>query len=144
MKKTLGVIALIAAISFAVSCGGGGGGGNGGGPTIVPPGGGGPAADEPVLTPIEMAAIPEGSFWMGSPTAEPNRNVSYEKQYEVELTTGFKMGKYQVTQKQWEEVMGEADARLAQVKGGSYGVGDDWTLPQKVYTVKRLLLNNTH
>jgi formylglycine-generating enzyme required for sulfatase activity len=42
---------------------------------------------------------------MGSPTTEANRE-SNETQRQVTLTNGFYMGKYQVTQAQWQAVMG--------------------------------------
>jgi formylglycine-generating enzyme required for sulfatase activity len=42
---------------------------------------------------------------MGSPSTEPNRE-SNETQHSVTLTQGFYMGKYQVTQAQYREVMG--------------------------------------
>ena len=59
---------------------------------------------------------PEGSFMMGSPTAEEGRyelderytdgRYSDEAQHSVTLTKGFWMGKYEVTQAQWKSVMG--------------------------------------
>jgi uncharacterized repeat protein (TIGR02543 family) len=59
----------------------------------------------------EMVWIPAGTFTMGSPADEPNRNgpnqgIANEIQREVTLTGGFYMGKYQVTQAQYEAVMG--------------------------------------
>ena len=58
-----------------------------------------------ILTIIDTEWIPAGIFWMGSPTTEPDRSSS-ETQHEVTLTTGFYMGKYQVTQGQYFAVMG--------------------------------------
>jgi len=51
-----------------------------------------------------MVTIPAGTFMMGSPASEPNR-YSNETQHSVTLSS-FKMSKYQVTQEQWEAVMG--------------------------------------
>ena len=48
---------------------------------------------------------PPGSFMMGSPEYEQDHK-SDEKQHRVTLTKGFWMGKYEVTQRQWESVMG--------------------------------------
>jgi formylglycine-generating enzyme required for sulfatase activity len=56
------------------------------------------------VIPIEMVPIQGGTFQMGSPTDEPNRN-SEETQHEVTLTA-FKMSKYPVTQAQYEAVTG--------------------------------------
>ena len=51
-----------------------------------------------------MAAIPAGTFTMGSPTTEPHRFID-EIQHQVTLS-GFKMGVYQVTQELYQAVMG--------------------------------------
>jgi uncharacterized repeat protein (TIGR02543 family) len=53
---------------------------------------------------IDMVWIQPGTFTMGSPESEPNRD-SDETQHEVTLTKGFYMGKYPVTQAQYEVVM---------------------------------------
>jgi formylglycine-generating enzyme required for sulfatase activity len=53
---------------------------------------------------IEMVSISAGTFTMGSPTTEPSRE-SDETQHSVTLSS-FKMGKYQVTQEQYQAVMG--------------------------------------
>ena len=42
---------------------------------------------------------------MGSPRSEGGRNAERETQHEVTLTTGFYLGKYEVTQAQYEAVM---------------------------------------
>lgn len=55
---------------------------------------------------MEFAWIPPGEFQMGSPRKETHR-VNKEKQHPVRLSTGFWMGVYPVTQKQWTTVMGE-------------------------------------
>ena len=44
-------------------------------------------------------------FWMGSPESEACRNNG-ETRHRVRLTQGFWMSKYEVTQRQWEGVMG--------------------------------------
>ena len=54
---------------------------------------------------LEMVLIPAGKFKMGSPTTEVGRHNG-ETQHEVTLTKQFYMGKYEVTQEQWEGVMG--------------------------------------
>jgi formylglycine-generating enzyme required for sulfatase activity len=57
------------------------------------------------LTSREMVPIAAGSFTMGSPATEPNRE-SNETQHTVTLTKGFLMGKYEVTQELYQAVMG--------------------------------------
>ena len=55
--------------------------------------------------PSGMVWIPPGTFVMGSPTSEAQRN-SDEVQHTVTLTKGFYMGKYPVTQGQYLAVVG--------------------------------------
>jgi uncharacterized repeat protein (TIGR02543 family) len=55
--------------------------------------------------PVDMVWIPAGTFMMGSPEDEPGR-FDDETQHQVTLTQGFYMGKYPVTQAQYEAVMG--------------------------------------
>ncbi|MDP6527051.1 MAG: SUMF1/EgtB/PvdO family nonheme iron enzyme, partial [Kiritimatiellia bacterium] len=54
---------------------------------------------------MELVWIEPGSFMMGSPSGEDGRDDD-EKQHRVTLTKGFWMGKYEVTQAQWQQVMG--------------------------------------
>ena len=53
---------------------------------------------------LEMILIPAGKFVMGSPESEKGRSKD-ETQHEVTLTKPFYMGKYEVTQEQWDAVM---------------------------------------
>ena len=59
---------------------------------------------------MELIEIPAGKFTMGSPEDEKKRFVGtsmpYEEQVAVTLTKPFLLGKYEVTQGQWKEVMG--------------------------------------
>jgi formylglycine-generating enzyme required for sulfatase activity len=54
---------------------------------------------------IEMIWIAPGSFQMGSPTSESGRSGD-EAQHRVTLAKGYWLGKYEVTQGQWQAVMG--------------------------------------
>ena len=54
---------------------------------------------------MEMIYVQPGSFTMGSPLREQGR-YGHEIQHHVTLTKGFWLGKYEVTQKQWQSVMG--------------------------------------
>jgi formylglycine-generating enzyme required for sulfatase activity len=54
---------------------------------------------------LDMVLIPAGKFMMGSPASEVGRKDN-ETQHEVTLTKPFYMGKYEVTQEQWQAVMG--------------------------------------
>lgn len=52
---------------------------------------------------LEMVAIPSGSFVMGSPKDEPERDESESPQHRVTIQPLF-LGKYPVTQAQWQAV----------------------------------------
>jgi len=54
---------------------------------------------------LELVWINPGSFMMGSPLGESARDED-ETQHRVTLTKGFWLGKYEVTQAQWQQVMG--------------------------------------
>jgi uncharacterized repeat protein (TIGR02543 family) len=69
-----------------------------------------------------MLPVTGGTFTMGSPAGEAGRD-SDETEHSVTLTKNFKMSKYQVTQKQYQAVMGALPTSLP---GSSYGVGDNY------------------
>jgi hypothetical protein len=56
-------------------------------------------------TGMEFVLIPAGTFTMGSPTNEPGRDDD-ETQHRVTLTRAFYLGKYEVTQAEFERVLG--------------------------------------
>jgi len=60
-------------------------------------------------TQILMRKIPptDGTFKMGSPSDETGRTAAREAQVDVSLTKAYYVGIYQVTQYQWERVMGD-------------------------------------
>jgi formylglycine-generating enzyme required for sulfatase activity len=59
---------------------------------------------------LKMVAIPPGTFLMGSPEMEEGHSDDESPQHEVKVTSFF-MGKYPVTQAQWQAV-----ASLSQIK----------------------------
>jgi formylglycine-generating enzyme required for sulfatase activity len=76
---------------------------------------------------MKLTYIPAGSFMMGSPTREEGRDDD-ETQLKVTLTQPFLMGVTEVTQGQWEAVMGTSieDQRQAANREGSLkGQGKD-------------------
>jgi formylglycine-generating enzyme required for sulfatase activity len=56
---------------------------------------------------MEFVWIPSGKFLMGSPEGEEGRYENEGPVHEVEITRGFWLGRYQVTQAQWRGVMGD-------------------------------------
>ena len=54
---------------------------------------------------IELVWIPPGTFRMGSSDSEADRGNDEGPRHQVKVSHGFWMGKYEITQAQWEEVM---------------------------------------
>jgi formylglycine-generating enzyme required for sulfatase activity len=77
---------------------------------------------------LEMVLVPPGTFFMGAPQAElddvaKRRNAkpqgfAHELGHEVTLTKPFYLGKCEVTQAQYERVMGRNPSRFTKDKGG--------------------------
>ena len=63
-----------------------------------------PSAHTVASISMEMIFCPPGTFTMGSPTSETGRGAD-ETQHQVTLTNGFYLGKYEVTQAQYQTVM---------------------------------------
>ena len=55
---------------------------------------------------LEMVKIAPGTFQMGSPPSEEGRTSHEGPVHAVTISQGFYLGKYEVTQAQWEAVMG--------------------------------------
>jgi formylglycine-generating enzyme required for sulfatase activity len=75
--------------------------------TLPPPG---RAPEEVTLTlpggvPLVMVRVPAGTFRMGSPISERNRWYD-ETLHTVTVSRDYWLGKYEVTQAQWQAVMG--------------------------------------
>ena len=71
----------------------------------------GPAKEFTNSIGMEFALIPAGTFTMGSPTTEPDRS-DRETQHTVTLSRDFYMGKYEVTQSEFQRVMGFNPSRF--------------------------------
>jgi formylglycine-generating enzyme required for sulfatase activity len=67
---------------------------------------------------LEMVAIPGGEFLMGAPVIEKNRNDSERPQHLVKVPS-FYMGRYLVTQSQYEALIGKSPSHF---KGGDLPV----------------------
>ena len=70
-------------------------------------------------TPLKMVYIPAGAFMMGSPDTEKDRQANEGPQHKVTITQPFYMGMYEVTQAQWQAVMGNNPSSF---KGGNLPV----------------------
>jgi formylglycine-generating enzyme required for sulfatase activity len=64
------------------------------------------SVDLPGGTTLTMVWVPPGTFVMGAPESEPGRDLWEGPQHEVTISRGFYLAKYELTQDQWERVMG--------------------------------------
>ena len=87
----------------------------------------GPVVGKEMVIPdlgLVLMPIKAGSFMMGSPAGEKGR-ANYETQHKVMLTKGLWLGKYEVTQSQYEKLMGKNPSRF---KGAKWPVETvSWT-----------------
>jgi formylglycine-generating enzyme required for sulfatase activity len=78
---------------------------------------------------MKLVLIPQGKFTMGSPATESGRNKD-EDQREVQIAKAYYLGAHEVTQEQFEKVMGYNpsyfSARATARKGTSY---ETWSQP---------------
>jgi formylglycine-generating enzyme required for sulfatase activity len=59
-----------------------------------------------LAAPTNLVFIPPGTFNMGSPTNEPDREDREAQQTAATISRGFWMGKYEVTQREYQAVIG--------------------------------------
>jgi formylglycine-generating enzyme required for sulfatase activity len=60
----------------------------------------------PGNVPLDLVKVPAGTFMMGSPEGERGNFLDNETQHQVTLTRDYYLGKTEVTQRQWQAVMG--------------------------------------
>jgi formylglycine-generating enzyme required for sulfatase activity len=78
---------------------------------------------------MKLALIPAGKFRMGSPAGEPGRRED-ERQREVEIAKAFYIGIYEVTQGEFEKVMGFNPSHFsASGKGREGATYEHWGKP---------------
>jgi formylglycine-generating enzyme required for sulfatase activity len=61
---------------------------------------------------MEMVLIPAGEFLMGSPDSDKDALPAEKPQHRVRITKPFYLGRYPVTQEQWQAVMGNNPSRF--------------------------------
>jgi len=83
----------------------------------------------PDSVPLKMVRVPAGTFQMGSPETEQNRDAGPfakdETLHTVTLTKDYYLGKTEVTQRQWRAVMGASPPSECWVLHEDNGVGDN-------------------
>ena len=67
---------------------------------------------------MKLVLIPKGTFMMGSPESEERRDKN-ETQHEVTISKDYYLGVYEVTQAQYEKVMGKNPSRFQGAKVGN-------------------------
>jgi formylglycine-generating enzyme required for sulfatase activity len=65
---------------------------------------------------MEFVIVPKGKSWLGGGKNRPGDK-------EVEIPADFYLGKYEVTQEEWTQVMGENPSHFARTGGGSEALG---------------------
>jgi formylglycine-generating enzyme required for sulfatase activity len=73
------------------------------------------SADQKTITNsigMEFVQIPAGEFDMGSPANENDRFDNEGPVHRVKISNAFYMGKFEVTQKQWRDVMGTSPSNF--------------------------------
>nr|WP_235081794.1 SUMF1/EgtB/PvdO family nonheme iron enzyme [Anabaena sp. 90] len=91
---------------------------------------------------LEMVHIPGGTFLMGSPENEKDRNSSESPQHQVTVPSFF-MGKYPVTQKQWRLVAALPKVKIDLESDPSRFKGDGSTSLTNNLPVERVSWNHT-
>jgi serine/threonine protein kinase/formylglycine-generating enzyme required for sulfatase activity len=66
---------------------------------------------------MELAIVPKGKSWLGGAKDKPGDK-------EVEIPADFYLGKYEVTQEEWEKVMGENPSNFSRTGDGRDAVKD--------------------
>ena len=66
----------------------------------------------PGNVPLEMVRISSGTFTMGSPDAERSRLQNEGPQHQVTIAEDFYIGKFEVTQAQWDAIAGWNDFQM--------------------------------
>ncbi len=96
-------------------------------------------SDEYKTTKLVLRLIPPGTFMMGSPSDELGRR-SGETFHQVTLTKPFYMGIFELTQKQWQLVMGTSKPSAS----GSYrSLGDSYPAHEVSYNEIRGAVNGS-
>ena len=61
---------------------------------------------------LDLVRIPKGEFLMGSPNDEPGRADNEGPRHRVVISRDFWMSKFEITQQQWQQVMGQNPSRF--------------------------------
>jgi len=87
---------------------------------------------------MKFSYIPPGEFMMGSPESEERRDA-HETQHKVILTQGFYLGVFEVTQAEYQQVMGTNPSTYASTGGSKTAVAG---LETQRFPVESVIWNN--
>jgi formylglycine-generating enzyme required for sulfatase activity len=90
---------------------------------------------------LEMMLIPAGKFMMGSPETEQG-HIDNETQHEVTISNPFYIGTYEVTQEQYERVMGRNLSKFQGTQNPADSIS--WNDAQEFCTKVITFLNHSH
>jgi formylglycine-generating enzyme required for sulfatase activity len=76
---------------------------------------------------LELVLIPAGEFMMGSPDSEQGRDSGEGPLHPVRISRAFYMGKHEVTQAQWQAIMGTNPSWFSKTGGGKDNVSEATT-----------------
>ena len=82
-------------------------------------------------TGLDFVLVAPGCFIMGSPATETGR-VDGERQHKACLSQGYLLGKYEITQAQWQQVMGSNPSHFGPSDLGPSDVGPSHLGPSDV------------
>jgi len=74
---------------------------------------------------LEMVLIPSGDFSMGSPDSNEDGHETEKPYHRVRISRPFYLGKYEVTQEQWDAVMGKNPSYFKASKNPVEGISWD-------------------
>ncbi|MBZ2183301.1 MAG: formylglycine-generating enzyme family protein [Bryobacter sp.] len=83
----------------------------------------------PGAVPMEFVPIPPGTYRRGSPDTETSRDPDEGPQHEVTISRGFQLGVFEVTQRQWQAVLGENPATFQQTPSAPVPPGNPLDRP---------------
>jgi formylglycine-generating enzyme required for sulfatase activity len=84
---------------------------------------------------MEFVRIPKGKSWLGGGSGKPGTN-------EVEVLHDFYLGKYEVTQEQWQKVMGNNPSHFSRQGNGKDAVRDVLGEKLKLFPVENVSWND--
>jgi formylglycine-generating enzyme required for sulfatase activity/serine/threonine protein kinase len=84
---------------------------------------------------MQLVRIPEGNFWMGAAAGEKGASSDEKPRRKVEILRDFYLGKFEVTQAQYQKVMGKNPSWFSADGGGKDKV---WRMGTKDFPVENI------